>query len=47
MIDKFMSKENMTKIYKNLLSENNYTNITKDDKINIINNLKNIMRKII
>ena len=45
MSDNFLSKENMTKIYKTLLSENNYDNISKTDKINIINELKKIMKK--
>ena len=30
MNDKFLSKENMTKIYKTLLSENNYNDISKN-----------------
>ena len=29
MSDKFLSKQNMVKIYKNLLSENNYNDISK------------------
>ena len=45
MNDRFMSKENMTKIYKTLLSENNYDNISKSDKVSIINELKNIMKQ--
>ena len=45
MNERFMSKENMTKIYKTLLSENNYDNISKNDKLSIINELKKIMKQ--
>lgn len=45
MSDKFLSKENMTKIYKTLLNENNYNDIAKQDKISIINELKRIMKQ--
>jgi len=45
MSDNFLSKENMTKIYKTLLNENNYNDITKQDKISIINELKRIMKQ--
>ena len=44
MRDKFLSKQNMSSIYKTLLSENNYYNIQKNDKVRIINKLTEIMK---
>jgi len=40
----FLSKENMSIIYKKIISQLELTNINKDDKNNIINNLLKIMK---
>jgi hypothetical protein len=42
--DNFISKKNMATIYKTLLTENNYTNVSKENKKIILQELAKIMR---
>ena len=45
--DNFISKQNLTTIYKTLLSENNYTNVSNENKKIILQELASIMRNTI
>ena len=44
--ENFLGKQNITKLYKNILNNNNLSGLSKDEKQSIVNSLMRNMKKV-